>query len=148
MRFDSLWFISIDCKRVQGFQNKLIRQTFFPSVSVFKSQYFSSQSKISTNKNNDSSLYNLYLQEYEENQSPESKFVKDLDRLDLVMQAFEYEKRDNCIKTHQEFFDSTDGKFNHPLVIDLVNEIKAQRELAAEKDEKSQTNHVSANSSW
>lgn len=90
----------------------------------------------------------LLSQGYEENQSPESKFVKDLDRLDLVMQAFEYEKRDNCIKTHQEFFDSTDGKFNHPLVIDLVNEIKAQRELAAEKDEKSQSNHVSANSSW
>lgn len=89
----------------------------------------------------------LKLQEYEENQTPESKFVKDLDRLDLVMQAFEYEKRDNCIKTHQEFFDSTEGKFNHPLVVDLVNEIKAQRESAAEKEEKSQPNHVSANSS-
>ncbi|XP_031623139.1 HD domain-containing protein 2 [Contarinia nasturtii] len=87
------------------------------------------------------------FEEYEENQTPESKFVKDLDRLDLVMQAFEYEKRDNCIKTHQEFFDSNDGKFNHPLVIDLVNEIKAQRESAAEKDEKQQPNHASANSS-
>lgn len=88
----------------------------------------------------------LLLQEYEENESPESKFVKDLDRLDLVMQAFEYEKRDNCIKTHQEFFDSNDGKFNHPLVIDLVNEIKAQRESAAEKDDK-QSNHASSTSS-
>lgn len=73
----------------------------------------------------------FFLQEYEENESPESKFVKDLDRLDMVLQAFEYEKRDNCIKTHQEFFDSTDGKFNHPLVVNLVNEIKAQREKAA-----------------
>lgn len=71
-----------------------------------------------------------------------------MDRLDLVMQAFEYEKRDNCIKTHQEFFDSNDGKFNHPLVIDLVNEIKAQREAAAKEDEKTEPNHVSANSSW
>lgn len=73
----------------------------------------------------------LYFQEYEENQTPESKFVKDLDRLDMVLQAYEYEKRDNCIKTHQEFFDSTDGKFNHPLVVNLVNEIKAQREATA-----------------
>lgn len=63
------------------------------------------------------------------------------------MQAFEYEKRDNCIKTHQEFFDSNEGKFNHPLVIDLVNEIKAQREAAADNQEKDQSNHVSATSS-
>lgn len=66
-------------------------------------------------------------QEYEEGQSPESRFVKDLDRLDLVLQAFEYEKRDNCPSAHQEFFDSNEGKFNHPMVVDLVNEIKAQR---------------------
>lgn len=91
---------------------------------------------------------NFFLfQEYEENETPESKFVKDLDRLDLVCQAFEYEKRDNCLKTHQEFFDSTEGKFNHPLVIDLVNEIKAQRKAAAEGQEKNQVNHVSATSS-
>lgn len=90
-------------------------------------------------------LFNF--QEYEENESPESKFVKDLDRLDLVMQAFEYEKRDNCLQKHQEFFDSHDGKYNHPLVIDLVNEIKAQREAATEKLEKSQTKNASANSS-
>lgn len=46
----------------------------------------------------------------------------------MVLQAFEYEKRDECLKKHQEFFDSTNGKFNHPLVIDLVEQIKAQRD--------------------
>lgn len=92
-------------------------------------------------------VFSFFFQEYEEGQSAESKFVKDLDRLDLVMQAFEYEKRDNCIKTHQEFFDSTEGKFNHPLVIDLVNEIKAQREAAAADNQEKQSNHVSASSS-
>lgn len=45
----------------------------------------------------------------------------------MVLQAFEYEKRDKCPQKHQEFFDSTDGKFNHPLVVDLVDEIKFQR---------------------
>lgn len=53
----------------------------------------------------------------------------------MVLQAYEYEKRDNCLKSHQEFFDSTDGKFNHPLVVNLVNEIKAQREAAAENQQ-------------
>ncbi|EDV99480.1 uncharacterized protein LOC6567124 [Drosophila grimshawi] len=71
------------------------------------------------------------FEEYEHAQSAESKFVKDLDRLDMVMQAFEYEKRDNCLLKHQEFFDSTEGKFNHPFVKKLVNEIYEQRDLLA-----------------
>lgn len=76
------------------------------------------------------------FQEYEENQTPESKFVKDLDRLDMLLQAFEYEKRDNCPQLHQEFFDSTEGKFNHPFVVKLVEEINAQRaELSVNKEE-------------
>ena len=45
----------------------------------------------------------------------------------MVLQAFEYEKRDNCPQKHQEFFDSTNGKFNHPFIINLVNEINTQR---------------------
>lgn len=71
------------------------------------------------------------MQEYEGGETAEAKFVKDLDRLDLVMQAFEYEKRDNCLNAHQEFFDSTEGKFNHPMVVNIVNRIKSQREAAA-----------------
>lgn len=71
------------------------------------------------------------FEEYEHGESPESRFVKDLDRLDMVMQAFEYEKRDNCLLKHQEFFDSTEGKFNHPFVKKLVNEIYEQREQLA-----------------
>ncbi|CAD6996650.1 unnamed protein product [Ceratitis capitata] len=67
------------------------------------------------------------FEEYEAGESAESKFVKDLDRLDMVMQAFEYEKRDNCLLKHQEFFDSTEGKFNHPFIRKLVAEIYEQR---------------------
>lgn len=69
-----------------------------------------------------------------------------MDRLDLVMQAFEYEKRDNCPNVHQEFFDSNEGKFNHPLVIDLVNEIKAQRNATITPTDK--TNGANDSSSW
>ncbi|EDW37346.1 GL25580 [Drosophila persimilis] len=71
------------------------------------------------------------FEEYEHAESAESRFVKDLDRLDMVMQAFEYEKRDNCLLKHQEFFDSTEGKFNHPFVKKLVNEIYEQRNVLA-----------------
>ena len=53
----------------------------------------------------------------------------------MVLQAFEYEKRDACPKKHQEFFDSTEGKFNHPLVIDIVEQIKAQRDAITSDDE-------------
>ncbi|XP_067621700.1 uncharacterized protein [Eurosta solidaginis] len=71
------------------------------------------------------------FEEYETGESAESKFVKDLDRLDLIMQAFEYEKRDNCLLKHQEFFDSNEGKFNHPFIKKLVDEIYVQRENLA-----------------
>ncbi|XP_053957608.1 uncharacterized protein LOC128862852 isoform X2 [Anastrepha ludens] len=71
------------------------------------------------------------FEEYETGESAESKFVKDLDRLDMIMQAFEYEKRDNCLLKHQEFFDSTKGKFNHPFIKKLVDEIYEQRQSLA-----------------
>lgn len=45
----------------------------------------------------------------------------------MVLQAFEYERRDNCISKHQEFFDSTAGKFEHPFVKNIVKEIYNQR---------------------
>lgn len=57
----------------------------------------------------------------------------------MVLQAFEYEKRDECPKKHQEFFDSTEGKFNHPLVIDLVEHIKVQRNALADAEEQIST---------
>lgn len=45
----------------------------------------------------------------------------------MVLQAYEYEKRDNCPNKHQEFFESTKGKFNHQFVKDMVDEIINQR---------------------
>lgn len=72
--------------------------------------------------------------EYEQGESAEAKFVKDLDRLDMVMQAFEYEKKESNLRL-QEFFDNTDGKFQHPFVQRIVKEIYAQRkEYAAKLD--------------
>lgn len=71
------------------------------------------------------------FEEYEKGETPEAKFVKDLDCLDMMLQAFEYEKRDGCINKHQEFFNSTQGKFRHPLVKNIVKEIITQRQKLA-----------------
>lgn len=71
-------------------------------------------------------MYDLYI-EYETQSSPEAKFVKDIDKFDMVLQAFEYEKRDKKPKFLQEFFDSTKGKFNHPMIKDLCVELNNQR---------------------
>lgn len=73
------------------------------------------------------------IQEYENQKSPEAQLVKELDRFDMLMQAFEYEKRNESPKTLQEFFDSTEGKFKHPLIMSLVSEINSQRSIFEQK---------------
>jgi putative hydrolase of HD superfamily len=53
--------------------------------------------------------------------------VKELDRFDMILQAFEYEKAESRPHGLQEFFDSTCGKFSHPLITSLVTELNKQR---------------------
>lgn len=69
----------------------------------------------------------LLFQEYEEQSTPEAKFVKDIDRFDMVLQAFEYEKRQKKPHDLEAFFESTRDKFDHPLVKSLVEEVQKQR---------------------
>lgn len=73
------------------------------------------------------------FQEYENQSSPEANFAKDLDRYDMILQAFEYEKRENTPKKLQEFFTATEGKFKHPFILELVKELYAQREAFEKK---------------
>lgn len=69
-------------------------------------------------------IYTLY-KEYEAKETPEAKFVKDLDRFDLLCTAVHYERRDKC--KLQEYFDSLKGKFENPFVCKLVDELEKQR---------------------
>ncbi|XP_043277379.1 5'-deoxynucleotidase HDDC2 isoform X2 [Venturia canescens] len=71
-------------------------------------------------------ILNLF-REYESQESAEAKYVKDLDRLDLIMQAFEYEKRDNTPGKLEEFFSSTNGQIRHPFINKMADEINEQR---------------------
>ncbi|KAI8073369.1 HD domain-containing protein [Gongronella butleri] len=58
-------------------------------------------------------MVDLWL-EYEQCKTPEALLVKDLDKFEMIVQALEYEKSDG--KVLQSFFDSTQGKFQHPTV--------------------------------
>ncbi|KAK8721012.1 hypothetical protein OTU49_012977 [Cherax quadricarinatus] len=71
-------------------------------------------------------MYNLFL-EYEEQKTPEAKLVKDLDKFDMILQAFEYETSQDRAGSLDEFFKSTEGVFTHPKVKKWVEELYVQR---------------------
>lgn len=71
-------------------------------------------------------IYELY-KEYESKETKEAKFVKELDRIDMVLQAYEYEVHENRPGVMQEFFDNTKGKFNHPLIKSIADELDNRR---------------------
>ncbi|CAB0003584.1 unnamed protein product [Nesidiocoris tenuis] len=87
--------------------------------------------------------------EYEKQKSAEARFVKQLDILDMRLQAFEYEKKEGAPGKYQEFIDSTEGKFTHPDIIALASEVDKERALFASIDDLSEcetgSNSPSAN---
>ncbi|GJE91238.1 HD domain-containing protein [Phanerochaete sordida] len=66
-------------------------------------------------------------QEYEEQETPEARFVKDLDRFEMASQAFEYEKNHE-MKTLQGFFDSSLPYLRHPEVKQWGQDLATERE--------------------
>lgn len=73
-------------------------------------------------------------QEYEAQETGEAKFVKDLDRFEMILQAHEYEESEEKTGSGwlQEFFDSTKDKFQHPLVQDWVEKLNTLRDQTKE----------------
>eukprot|EP00199_Chlamydomonas_sp_CCMP681_P006456 CAMPEP_0119116108 /NCGR_PEP_ID=MMETSP1180-20130426/52105_1 /TAXON_ID=3052 ORGANISM="Chlamydomonas cf sp, Strain CCMP681" /NCGR_SAMPLE_ID=MMETSP1180 /ASSEMBLY_ACC=CAM_ASM_000741 /LENGTH=199 /DNA_ID=CAMNT_0007105223 /DNA_START=102 /DNA_END=701 /DNA_ORIENTATION=+ len=67
--------------------------------------------------------------EYEANQSKEAKLVKDFDKLEMIIQAHEYEQDQG--KALQEFFDSTEGRFTTDTGKAWAAELYARRAAAA-----------------
>eukprot|EP00241_Pyramimonas_parkeae_P007805 CAMPEP_0114251626 /NCGR_PEP_ID=MMETSP0058-20121206/15375_1 /TAXON_ID=36894 /ORGANISM="Pyramimonas parkeae, CCMP726" /LENGTH=174 /DNA_ID=CAMNT_0001365449 /DNA_START=343 /DNA_END=867 /DNA_ORIENTATION=- len=68
-------------------------------------------------------------EEYEAGSSPEAVLLKDLDKLEMILQAHEYEK-DQSI-TLNEFFNSTEGKFRTKTGQAWAVEIYKRRAAAA-----------------
>lgn len=71
------------------------------------------------------SLYN----EYEAGATPTARLVKDFDKLDMIIQAYEYEVQQPSL-TLQSFFDSTHGKLKHPTICSIVDELIQRRTRA------------------
>ncbi|AQK69007.1 uncharacterized protein LOC100281836 precursor [Zea mays] len=63
--------------------------------------------------------------EYEENASLEAKVVKDFDKVEMILQALEYEKEQG--RDLEEFFQSTAGKFQTDLGKAWAAEIASRR---------------------
>ncbi|KAM6579686.1 hypothetical protein CsatA_003460 [Cannabis sativa] len=63
--------------------------------------------------------------EYEQNSSPEAKIVKDFDKVEMILQALEYENEQG--KDLDEFFQSTAGKFQTELGKAWASEIASRR---------------------
>ncbi|KAL0955169.1 hypothetical protein HGRIS_004077 [Hohenbuehelia grisea] len=77
-------------------------------------------------------------EEYEHGQTPEARFVKDLDRFEMASQALEYE-RDHDATTLQPFFDSSLPKIRHPEVQGWARDLEAERsQMKAKQGGKSQ----------
>ncbi|KAL2939845.1 HD domain-containing protein 2 [Bienertia sinuspersici] len=69
-------------------------------------------------------IYDLWM-EYEESSSMEAKIVKDFDKVEMILQALEYEKEQG--KDLEEFFESTAGKFQTDIGKAWALEIASRR---------------------
>lgn len=63
--------------------------------------------------------------EYELGTSTEAMIVKDMDKLEMIVQACEYEKTDR--KNLQSFFDSTKDIFRHPFSQSIAEAVYTER---------------------
>ncbi|XP_008300651.1 5'-deoxynucleotidase HDDC2 [Stegastes partitus] len=66
-------------------------------------------------------------EEYETQSSAEARLVKQLDLLEMILQAHEYEELEGAPGRLQEFFNSTAGRFQHPDVLQLVGALNEER---------------------
>lgn len=73
--------------------------------------------------------------EYSSGSTKEAKLVKDFDKLELILQAFEYESEQNLNSELQEFFDATKDSFKTRQGLELANEIRKRRRLRLEEIE-------------
>ena len=83
--------------------------------------------------NKQANLLNNLFDEYEKRESPESIITKEIDRLDLILQAFEYEKsefeRTGKLPDFEEFFDFTFvlSKIENNQLTEIVSGLMKQR---------------------
>lgn len=72
-----------------------------------------------------SEFYDLWL-EYDRGETEDAKFVKEIDKLEMIIQADEYEGAQE--KDLSGFFKSVEGAFHSPIIIDLNVELRSERD--------------------
>ncbi|KAM7542244.1 hypothetical protein Aperf_G00000002251 [Anoplocephala perfoliata] len=78
-------------------------------------------------------LVNLW-KEFEERTTPESVVCNDLDKFEMILQAYEYEVEAGRPGWLDEFFSSTEGIFKFPCVREWVDALRKERsEFMAKK---------------
>ena len=66
----------------------------------------------------------LLWQEYQENKTPEAKFVHDLDKVEMVLQAWEYQSTNRTTENLEEFFQTSESRIQTEKGKELWNEIR------------------------
>ena len=70
--------------------------------------------------------------EYEEVSSEEARLLKDLDKIEMILQAQEYESEGSHDENLNDFFDSTDGKWRTEIGKAWAAEIVKRRKKCAD----------------
>ncbi|XP_034555091.1 HD domain-containing protein 2 [Notolabrus celidotus] len=91
-------------------------------------------------------IYGLW-EEYETQCSPEARLVKQFDLLEMILQAHEYEELEGTPGRLQEFFDSTNGRFHHPDVLQLLSSLNEERGRHMTKTQEAKTSSSSSSAS-
>ncbi|MHA1299759.1 MAG: HD domain-containing protein [Candidatus Helarchaeota archaeon] len=82
--------------------------------------------KICSKLKNSEEYYSLWL-EFEEGKSKEAKLIRQLDKLEMVFQALDYELRGTEPKKLNEFWDYTEQKLTNSFLINLFKMLKKLR---------------------
>jgi len=77
-------------------------------------------------RNKANEIFDLWI-EYNEEITPESVAVKDIGKLEMALQAYEYEKDKNHQKSLQEFFAYSKDRIKTPKLRQLLKEIEKKR---------------------
>ncbi|XP_041661406.1 HD domain-containing protein 2 [Cheilinus undulatus] len=91
-------------------------------------------------------IYGLW-EEYETQNSPEARLVKQFDLLEMILQAHEYEELEETPGRLQEFFDSTNGRFHHPDVLQLLSSLNEDRQCHMNKSHDAKISSSSSSAS-
>jgi putative hydrolase of HD superfamily len=67
--------------------------------------------------------YRKIWEEYQNQESPESKIVHQIDKLEMALQAKMYQKEGSSKEAVESFFKSAENEITHPKLKDILNQI-------------------------